>query len=257
MDVGGVCGGGLAAVGAEEAVPVAAQLPVELQEEFFLADVERALATAEGFLQEGAELRERLGGELPEVRREPEQGVGVREPVAMRIAILLSCRALGTLLVIGGAMLNYALTTWVSRAAGGVGAFMWVPGVLLVLDPWDVYVDWWPAVRARLQREPDTPDWSVDLGDVFSRLLRVGWAVAAACGGVLVLATFYWWSLWLLVVFVPLTLWLFGYTLVGRSLPAVRVLVGSAEQIAGLFPKSALARAFEIQPPAGGGAPGA
>ncbi|GAA3122744.1 hypothetical protein GCM10020254_82300 [Streptomyces goshikiensis] len=42
-----------AAPSAEEAVPVAAQLPAELQEDFFLADVERALATAEGFLRGG------------------------------------------------------------------------------------------------------------------------------------------------------------------------------------------------------------
>ncbi|MFD6940917.1 hypothetical protein ACFWAP_32800 [Streptomyces goshikiensis] len=56
-----------AAPSAEEAVPAAAQLPAELQEDFYLADFERALATAEGFLQEGVQLRERIGGELSEI----------------------------------------------------------------------------------------------------------------------------------------------------------------------------------------------
>ncbi|MFG2989416.1 hypothetical protein ACGFZK_09020 [Streptomyces sp. NPDC048257] len=36
-------------------VPLLCRTPDDLQEDFFLADVERALATAEGFLQEGAQ----------------------------------------------------------------------------------------------------------------------------------------------------------------------------------------------------------
>ncbi|MFE9482855.1 hypothetical protein ACFYNM_30115 [Streptomyces spororaveus] len=243
-----------AAPSAEEAVPVAAQLPAELQEEFFLADVERALATAEGFLQEGAQLRERLGGELPVVVPSAEpQTAG--EAVVMRMVVLLACRTLGVLLVVAGSVLNYALSTWVSRTAGGVGVFLGAPGVLLLLDPWDAYTDWWPALRARIRHEADPPGWSVDLGNVFTRLLRVSWAVAAAVGAVLVLATFYWWPLWWLILMVPVTLGLAGYTVAGRSLPAVRVLIVLTGHVAGLFPGTALARAFRVEALPGGHAP--
>lgn len=105
-----------AAPGADEPLPVAAQL----QEEFFPADVERALSTAEGFLQEGAQLRERFGGEL-QVAGPSEQQEGVAgEPVMMRIVVLLGCRTLGVLLVVGGAMVNYALGAS-TREASSVG----------------------------------------------------------------------------------------------------------------------------------------
>ncbi|MFF3863635.1 hypothetical protein [Streptomyces sp. NPDC002209] len=235
-----------AAPSAEEAVPVAAQLPAELQEEFFLADVQRALATAEGFLQEGAQLRERLGGELP-VATPPTEAVVKGEQEVMRIVVLLACRALGVLLLVGGSMVNYALSTWFSRTAGGVGVFLWAPGVLLLLDPWDAYTDWWPALRARIRHDADPPGWSVDLGNVFTRLLRVSWAVAAAVGAVLILATFYWWPLWWLIPLVPTTLGLAGYTVAGCSRPAVRVLITLTGQVAGLFPGTALARAFKVE----------
>ncbi|MFD0353623.1 hypothetical protein ACFVHW_07720 [Streptomyces sp. NPDC127110] len=243
-----------AAPSAEEAVPVAAQLPAELQEEFFLADVERALATAEGFLLEGAQLRERVGGELADDSGAGQETVG-EERAVMRMVVLLACRTLGVVLVVAGSMLNYALSTWFSRAAGGIGLFLWAPGVLLVVDPWDAYVDWWPAVRAWIRHEPDRPAWSVDLGNLFSRLLRVGWALTSAVGGVLILATFYWWPLWWLILLVPVTLALAGYTVAGRSLPAVRVLIMLTSQVAALFPGTALARAFGVEALPGGHAP--
>ncbi|WCD91183.1 hypothetical protein KPP03845_200144 (plasmid) [Streptomyces xanthophaeus] len=237
-----------AAPSAEETVPVAAQLPAELQEDFFLADVERALATAEGFLQEGAQLRERLGGELPDIGpSKPVEAVEDEERAVMRIVVLLACRSLGVVLVVAGAMLNYALGTWYSRGVGGVGAFLWGPGVLLLVDPWDAYTEWWPALRARIRHEPDPPAWSINLGNIFSRLLRIAWAVGAAVGGVLILATFYWWPLWWLILLVPVALGLVGYTVAGRSVPAVRGLIIITGQIAALFPGTALARAFHLE----------
>ncbi|MGW6941354.1 hypothetical protein ACWGF3_20475 [Streptomyces xanthophaeus] len=237
-----------AAPSAEEAVPVAAQLPAELQEDFFLADVERALATAEGFLQEGAQLRERLGGELPDIGpSRPVEVVEDEERAVMRIVVLLACRSLGVVLVVAGAMLNYALGTWYSRGVGGVGALLWGPGVLLLVDPWDAYTEWWPALRARIRHEPDPPAWSIDLGNIFSRLLRIAWAAGAAVGGVLILATFYWWPLWWLILLVPVALGLVGYTVAGKSVPAVRGLIIITGQIAALFPGTALARAFHLE----------
>ncbi|MFB6561707.1 hypothetical protein ACFCYH_22975 [Streptomyces sp. NPDC056400] len=237
-----------AAPSAEEAVPVAAQLPAELQEDFFLADVERALATAEGFLQEGAQLRERLDAELPNIgQSRPLEAVEDEERAVMRIVVLLACRTLGVVLVVAGAILNYALSTWYSRTAGGVGSLLWAPGVLLLVDPWDAYTDWWPALRARIHHEPEPPAWSIDLGDIFTWLLRISWAIGAAIGGVLILATFYWWPLWWLILLVPVTLGLVGYTVAGRSLPAVRVLIAITAQIASLSPGTALARAFHAE----------
>ncbi|MFG2989415.1 hypothetical protein ACGFZK_09015 [Streptomyces sp. NPDC048257] len=63
--------------------------------------------------------------------------------------------------------------------------------MLLLVDPWDAYTDWWPALRVRIHHEPDPPAWSTGLGNIFTRLLRIAWAIGAAVGGVLMLATFY------------------------------------------------------------------
>ncbi|MFC6987110.1 hypothetical protein [Streptomyces cirratus] len=124
--------------------------------------------------------------------------------------------------------------------------------MLLLVDPWDAYTDWWPAVRARMHHEPDPPAWSIDLGNLFDRLLRVIWAMAAAVAGVLILATFYWWPLWWLILLVPVALGLVGYTVAGRSLPAVRALIVMTGQIAALFPGTALVRAFNVKALPGG-----
>ncbi|MFF1918281.1 hypothetical protein ACFVYE_43540 [Streptomyces sp. NPDC058239] len=55
----------------------AAQLPAELQEKYFLADIDRALRTAEGFLKDGVQRRERIADDLPdagEVEHHPTLG---------------------------------------------------------------------------------------------------------------------------------------------------------------------------------------
>lgn len=78
------------------------------------------------------------------------------------------------------------------------------------------------------------------------------WALATAVGGVLILATFYWWPLWWLIPLVPVTLGLAGYTVAGRSAPAVRILIAVTGQVVGLFPESAPARAFHVEALPGG-----
>ncbi|MFB6811907.1 hypothetical protein [Streptomyces sp. NPDC056387] len=163
--------------------------PVELEEDLFLAHVERALATAEGFLQESAQVRERPAGEFEVPHEQNAQALG--EAWQMRAVLLLACRALGCLLMMSGAVLDYALTSWVSRTAGGFGGLLMFPGVLLVVDPWDAHTEWWPTLRARIHDQADPPGWAIDLANVFTRLLRIGWATAASTGAVLTLAAFY------------------------------------------------------------------
>ncbi|MFD9123135.1 hypothetical protein ACIOK4_08030 [Streptomyces bottropensis] len=58
------------------------------------------------------------------------------------------------------------------------------PGNLGV-DPWDLYLGYWPLLRAKLRREKSEFSWSINLNNVFSRLFRLAWGTAAAVAAVL------------------------------------------------------------------------
>ncbi|WP_424217181.1 hypothetical protein ACN20G_34410 (plasmid) [Streptomyces sp. BI20] len=209
---------------AEEGAPGAVGLPPELGEEFFLADVERALATAESFLHEGAELRERVADDLAETPAPTTPDGDPADPGLMRVLILLLCRTVGILLVTGGAVLQYAVTTWVSPRNGGLGSLLIGPGVLFMLDPWEVYLRWWPALRARVHRTPNPPRWNITLRHVLDRALRLCWTAATAIGAVCVLATVAWWPLWWLIPLLPTTLATTCYALAGHNHAAITAL---------------------------------
>ncbi|MFI0742412.1 hypothetical protein ACH4PU_30700 [Streptomyces sp. NPDC021100] len=224
-----------------------APLPPELQEEYFLADVDRALRTAEGFLKEGVQRRERIADDLPE-----PQGTGQRSQLQVWQDIaLLTGRGLGGLLMMGGAMLDYALTTSFGRTYSGFGSGLVLIGVMLLVDPWDLYFDYWPILRAKVRREKGEYRWSVNLNSMYSRLFRVAWGSASAGAAVLSVATVFWWTPWLLLLTVPATLFLWLKTIRSDSIPLVNVMLQLTKQVARLFPGTPLAKAFEIEPSPG------
>ena len=219
------------------------QLPPELQEEYFLADVDRALATAEGFLKDGVERRERLADDLPDQRGGQRTQVELWRDIA-----LLTGRTLGGLLMMGGAMLDYALATSFGRNYSGFGLGLVLMGVVLLVDPWDLYFEYWPLLRAKLRREKGEYSWSINLNSVFSRLFRVGWGSASASVAVLSVATLFWWPLWWLLLTVPAAVFLWVTTIRSDSVPLVDVMLLLTKQVARLFPGTPLAQAFQIGP---------
>ncbi|MBD0742937.1 hypothetical protein [Streptomyces sp. CBMA152] len=219
-----------------------AQLPPELQEEYFLADVDRALRTAEDFLKDGVQRRERIADDLPE-GQDSEQA---RQLQVWQTIALFTGRALGGLLIMGGAMLDYAITTRIGRTWSGFGTGLSLAGVLLLVDPWDLYFQYWPLLRAKLHREEAPYAWSVNLNSVFSRLFRVAWGVGSAVAAVLSVATVFWWSAWLLLLTVPAAGFFWIGTVLSDSTPLVDVMLVLTKQVARLFPGTPLAEAFQI-----------
>ncbi|WP_329583693.1 hypothetical protein [Streptomyces sp. NBC_01361] len=221
-----------------------AQLPPELQEEYFLADVGRALSTAEGFLKDGVQRRERIADDLPEAQDVQHSGqLHVWQSIALFIG-----RALGGLLMMGGAMLDYTIATRIGPTYSGAGTALALIGVLLLIDPWDLYLDYWPLLRAKLRREKRDYSWSINLNNIFSRLFRVAWGIASAITAVLSVATVFWWTPWLLLLTVPAAGFLWLGTIRSDSTPLVDVMLLITKQVARLFPGTPLAQAFEIEP---------
>jgi hypothetical protein len=219
------------------------QLPEELQEEYFLADVDRALRTAEGFLKDGVQRRERLADDLPD-----SGGAGHRSELqTWQDIALLTGRALGGLLMMGGAMLDYAISTHFGRTYSGGGTALVLIGTVLLVDPWDLYFEYWPLLRAKLRREKGEYSWSINLNSVFSRLFRLAWGTASAVAAVLSVATMFWWSHWLLLATVPSALFLWLGTIRSDSTPLVDVMLLVTKQVARLFPGTPLAQAFQIE----------
>ncbi|MCX5055069.1 hypothetical protein [Streptomyces sp. NBC_00474] len=219
------------------------QLPEELQEEYFLADVDRALATAEGFLKDGVQRRGRLADDLTDADSTAHRSdLETWQDIAQ-----LTGRALGGLLMMGGAMLDYALATRFGRTYTGFGTGLVLIGTVLLIDPWDLYFDYWPIVRAKLRREKDEYSWSINLNNVFSRLFRLAWGTASAIAAVLSVATLFWWSPWLLLATVPSALFLWLGTIRSDSTPLVEMMLLMTKQVARLFPGTPLAEAFQIE----------
>lgn len=198
----------------------AEDLPPELQENYFLADVDRALRTAEGFLEEGAERRERLADDIGEAPEDQLVGEG------WLILALLVGRTLGCVLMMVGAAVHYAVSTWVTQSEFWLGFpnLLVLFGIVLLIDPWDIL---WDTVRPWMLRifthvrEPAV--WPLDTREVISRVLRVPWGAAAATATVLSLATVYLWSPWILLATVPAGLGTMTYAVIGRNQHVVDV----------------------------------
>ncbi|MFD4635017.1 hypothetical protein ACFVYR_36450 [Streptomyces sp. NPDC058284] len=220
-------------------------LPKELHEEYFLADVDRALRTAEGFLKDGVQRREQLCVDLPDGGGSGAPG---KELQTWQAIALLTGRALGGLLMMAGAMLDYAVSTRFGRIYTGFGSALVSIGVLLLIDPWDLYFQYGPLVRAKLRREAAPYGWSIDLNSLFSRLFRVAWGSASAIAAVLSVATLLWWTPWLLLATVPSAVLLWLGTIRSDSTPLVEVMLLVTKQVARLFPGSPLAEAFRLEP---------
>jgi hypothetical protein len=211
-----------------------ADLPPELEEEYFLADVDRALRTAEGFLQEGAERRERLASEIAPTTSQPRAMVGQ----GWKFLALLASRTLGCLLMMTGAGAYYSLNTWVTRSDFVLGfpALLVAAGVLLLLDPWDIVEQsLWPYARGWLndQRVPFT--WPFTSVDILTRFMRITWGVGATIATVLSLAALYWWSLWVLTATVPAALGTMGYAVLGQNRGTVSTLAPLFSHVADVF----------------------
>ncbi|WP_371657244.1 MULTISPECIES: helix-turn-helix domain-containing protein [unclassified Streptomyces] len=195
-------------------------LPAELQEEYFLADPDRALRTAEAMLVKGAEHRSELEGSIAPA--DPWQARQVGEGWLL-VALVLG-RVLGCLLMMVGASLHYALKTWVTSSTVWLGFpdLLVLVGIALLYDPWDIVWDTARPLLLRLIGDRDEPVvWPLTVEEALTRALRLPWAVAAATATVLSLATVSWWSLWLLAATVPAALGTMAYTVLGRNRPVV------------------------------------
>lgn len=152
-------------------------LPQEFQEEFFLADVDRALRTAQGFLEEGAQRRGHLVDDLGSDAAGPLEARQVGE--GWLIVALLLGRLLGCVLMMAGAVLYYTVKTWVTASSNWLGFpdLLVMFGIVLLVDPWDIA---WNTVRPWVlriftdQREPVV--WDLTVREVLVRVLRVPWA---------------------------------------------------------------------------------
>lgn len=144
-------------------------------------------------------------------------------------------------------MLDYAVSVRFGPTYRGFGTGLVLIGTVLLIDPWDLYFDYWPLLRAKLRREKGEFSWSINLNSVFSRLFRLAWGTAAAVAAVLSVATVFWWSPWLPLGTVPLAFFLWLGTIRSDSTPLVDVMLLVTKQAARLFPGTPLAQAFQIE----------
>jgi hypothetical protein len=198
------------------------ELPPELHEDFFLADVNRALRTAEGFLQEGAQQRERLAEDIGPLTPDP-----VQVNQSWRALALVLGRTLGCVLMMVGSGVHYAVSTWATTSQTALG-FTELPvlaGIALLVDPWDIIGDTlWPMLQRITGDGPYEPIvWNLTAAEVLTRVLRVPWAAAASTATVLGVATVYWWSAWILAATVPAAFATMGYAVLGRNKPVVSI----------------------------------
>ncbi|MFF8029620.1 hypothetical protein ACFZDJ_53205 [Streptomyces sp. NPDC007896] len=170
-----------------------AQLPPELQEESILADVDRALRTAEGFLQEGAERRAQIADGIGR----PRPGSGTVGEGWQVVALLVG-RTLGVVLMMVGVAVHYGLSTWVTKrdVVLGFPDLLVLFGIALLVDPWDIVWNTLRPLFLRLTTDSDEPVvWDLTIPDVLTRALRVPWGAAAAAATALSLTTIYWWPM--------------------------------------------------------------
>nr|WSY48701.1 hypothetical protein OG999_00010 [Streptomyces sp. NBC_00886]WSY57563.1 hypothetical protein OG999_50580 [Streptomyces sp. NBC_00886] len=195
-------------------------LPCELQEEYFLADPDRALRTAEAMLSQGDERRDELDDAIRPA--DPWQTRQVGEGWLL-VALILG-RVLGCVLMMVGASVYYALKTWVTSSPTWLGFpdLLIIFGIALLIDPWDIL---WDTIRPLVLRiigdGHDPVMWQLSTEDVLTRVMRVPWAAAASAAAVLSLATVYWWPLWILIATVPVGLGAMAYAVLGRNQPVV------------------------------------
>ena len=225
---------------ASTAMGAVTELPPELHDDFFFADVDRALRTAEGFLEEGAQQRERLAEDMGAALPDPAQ---VDE--SWRVLALVLGRALGCVLMMVGSGVHYAVSTWVttSQTALGLTDLLVLVGVVLLVDPWEII---WNTLRPWARRfisnwPRERVVWSLTASDALTRVLRVLWGAAASTATVLSLATVFWWPVWILVATVPAALGTMSYAVLGRSKMIIEIVAPAFTSIAGLARQPLLA----------------
>ncbi|MFD7057489.1 hypothetical protein ACFWBS_57930 [Streptomyces mirabilis] len=212
-----------------------AQLPPELQEESILADVDRALRTAEGFLQEGAERRAQIADGIGR----PRPGSGTAGEGWQVVALLVG-RTLGVVLMMVGTAIHYGLSTWVTKrdVVLGFPDLLVLFGIALLVDPWDIVWNTLRPLFLRLTHDSDEPVvWDLTIPDVLTRALRVPWGAAAAAAAALSLATIYWWPMWILIATIPAALATMAYAIAGRNRHIVQLVAPLFTGIAQLLPK--------------------
>ncbi|MEV5295378.1 hypothetical protein AB0K64_29640 [Streptomyces sp. NPDC053741] len=178
--------------------------PEEVQEAAFQTDFDRALRTAQGFLDEGQAHRDQVREEWSLASRR-----GAVSPVEQwRTATHVTTRALGCVLLAGAAV------GWVALDQRALPTLLALAGLLLVADPWEPLAKLWRFARSLIQQR--------DFGETLTISSRALAVRGGRCLGALLTATGVGLSTqaagtWWLVLLVPLTCAVGVYTVVGQD----------------------------------------
>lgn len=189
-------------------------MPEELREAFFHADYDKVLSTAQGFLDQGQEMRDELVDEwgFAAPRRTPAQIIE-RWSTASHVL----SRALGCLTMMAGALAHAAVTR--AHASGWTFPLdlMILAGLMLCADPWEPARRLWPWLRAALRGDHLAGPLRISAQGAALRGVRCAAAVLATTGAVLCLTAATDWGAWWLIPLLPATTASAVYAVVGRD----------------------------------------